>query len=163
MDAMHPDDATIPPDARQLSSREDQLVIPLHVEDVLVSKRRVDKSVVRIGTVTRHRDQLVEEQLSHERVEVEHVPIGRYVNSIPPVREQGDVTIMSVIEEVVVVERKLLLREEVHIRRVRTTEHHVETVKLREQEAVITRTPAGVPTTSAAPTPTNLSTLETEE
>jgi hypothetical protein len=41
-----------------------------------------------------------------------------------------------------VVERRLLLREEVHIRRVRTTERHVETVRLREQDAVVTRIPA---------------------
>ena len=49
---------------------------------------------------------------------------------------------MPVVEEVVVVERKLLLREEVHIRRVRATKQHVETVQLRQQEAVVTRTPA---------------------
>ena len=129
----------------------EDLVVPLHVENIAVSRRKTETSTVRIATVTRSRDHLVDEALTHERVEVEHVPIGRYVESIPPVREEGDLTIMPVVEEVVVVQRKLLLREEVHVRRVRTTEQHVETVNLREQEVVITRTPVAEATGAQAP------------
>ena len=58
-------------------------------------------------------------------------------------REEGDTTIISVVEEIVVVERRLVLKEEVRLRRVRVTEQHRETVVLREQDAVITRTEAG--------------------
>lgn len=61
---------------------------------------------------------------------------------MPPVREEGDTTIVSVVEEVVVIERRLMLKEEIHITRVHLTEHHRETVMLREQEAVITRAEA---------------------
>jgi stress response protein YsnF len=60
------------------------------------------------------------------------------------VREEGDVTIMPVLEEIIVVERQLILKEEIHIRQLRTTERHRETVVLREQDAVITRGEAGV-------------------
>lgn len=60
---------------------------------------------------------------------------------------------MPVVEEVLVVERRLWLKEEVHNRRIRTTEQHHETVQLREQEAVITRTPS---TTSGSETSTGL-------
>jgi hypothetical protein len=38
-----------------------------------------------------------------------------------------------------VVERRLMLKEEIHIKRVRTTERHQEKVTLRSQEAVVTR------------------------
>ena len=126
----------------RLTPNGEELVVPLYAEDVAVSRRRVDTSIVRVATVTHHRDHLVAESLTHERVEIEHVPVGRYVDAVPPVREEGDVTIMPVVEEVVVMERKLLLREEVHIRRIRSTEQHRETVQLRQQEAVVTRTPA---------------------
>jgi stress response protein YsnF len=61
---------------------------------------------------------------------------------VPAVRTEGDLTILPVVEEVVIVERKLLLREEVHIRRIQTTAKHVETVQLREQDAIVTRLPA---------------------
>jgi hypothetical protein len=73
-------------------------------------------------------------------VVVERVAIGRVVDAVPPVRHEGDVTILSVVEEVVVVERRLVLKEEVHLRRVQTTERYVETVTLREQDITVTRT-----------------------
>lgn len=50
-------------------------------------------------------------------VEVERVPVGRVIDEIPPVEGDADHTIIPSVEETVVVERKLLLREELHIRR----------------------------------------------
>jgi hypothetical protein len=44
-----------------------------------------------------------------------------------------------VVEEIVVVERRLILKEEIHIRRLHVSERHQEAVILRKQEAVITR------------------------
>jgi stress response protein YsnF len=44
-----------------------------------------------------------------------------------------------VVEESIVVERRLILKEEVRIRRLHIMERHQETVPLRKQEAVITR------------------------
>lgn len=146
----------------QPSQTREELVVPLYAEDVIVERRKVTKETVRVSTETRIREHLIDEQVTHERVEVERVPIGRYVDAIPPVREEGDLTIMPVVEEVVVVERRLLLREEVHIRRVRTTEQHVETVQLREQEAVITRIPAETSTPHAAEPLSPTINLETE-
>ena len=129
---------------------EDQQTILLHEETLSVARRTVETSTVHVATVTRHLDRVVDEDLARERVDVERVPIGRYVESAPPVREEGDLTILSVVEEVF--ERRLLLREEVHIRRIRTTERHRETVTLRKQEAVITRTPVDRQPDMASPT-----------
>ena len=120
-------------------------VVPLHTEDLAVSRREVTGDTTRVGVITRERDHQIDEELTHQRIEVERVPIGRVTDIVPPVRQQGDTTIMSVVEEVIVVERRLILKEEVHIRRVRSTEHHRETVVLRDQDAVITRTEAGEP------------------
>lgn len=50
---------------------------------------------------------------------------------------------ISVVEEVLVLERRLVLKEEIRLRRVRTTEQHRETVMLREQQAVIERSEPG--------------------
>jgi stress response protein YsnF len=51
--------------------------------------------------------------------------------------------VISVVEEVLVVERRLVLKEEIRLRRVRTIERHRETVTLREQQAVIERAEPG--------------------
>ena len=77
--------------------------------------------------------------LNHERVEIDRVPIGRPVDAIPPVRQEGETTILPVVEEIIVVERRLILREEVRIKRRHVSERHQEALVLRKQEAVITR------------------------
>ena len=127
----------------------DEAVLPIHAETVAVSRRKIDRAVVRATRTTVSREAMVDEELASERIEVERVPIGRIVETAPPVREEGDTTIISVVEEVVVVERRLMLKEEVRLRRVRTTERHVETVVVREQKVAVTRTPLGASASSA--------------
>jgi uncharacterized protein (TIGR02271 family) len=113
--------------------------ILLHAEDLTVSKLQVAGDIVRVRTVTREHETFVDETLNHERVQIERVPIGRQVEAIPPVRQEGDTTILSVVEETLVIERRLILKEEVHIRRLHVSERYQEAVALRKQEAVITR------------------------
>jgi len=55
----------------------EDLRIPLHVEAVSVSRREVEKANVRIALITGTREQLVDEELTHVRVEIERVPIRR--------------------------------------------------------------------------------------
>jgi len=117
----------------------DVQVLLLHKEDVAVSKR-VRKTRVCATRTTTTRDAVVEADLRHDRVVVERVAVGRIVDAVPPLRQEGDVTILSVVEETVVVERRLVLKEEVHLRRVQTTERHVESVRLREQAVTVSRT-----------------------
>jgi stress response protein YsnF len=112
---------------------------PLYAEDLTVSKRRIAGDRVQVSTVTREDATFVDETLNHERVEIDRIPIGRQVDAVPPVRQEGDTTILSVVEESIVVERRLILKEEVRIRRLHIMERHQETVPLRKQEAVITR------------------------
>jgi stress response protein YsnF len=117
-------------------------ILRLHAEDVTISRRTVAGDSVRIGTVTRERDHHIDESLAHVRVEVERVLIGRPIAAVPPIREEGDTTILSVVEEIIVIERRLILKEEVHIRRVHVAERHQESVVVREQSVEISRVEA---------------------
>jgi uncharacterized protein (TIGR02271 family) len=112
---------------------------PLYAEDLTVSKRQIAGDMVQIGTITRETESLVDETLNHERVQIDRIPVGRQIDAVPPVRQEGDTTILSVVEETIVVERRLILKEEIHIRRLHVSERHQEAVILRKQEAVITR------------------------
>lgn len=118
---------------------KDQVVVPLHAEEVSVAKRRVVTGQVKVGTVTKESEQLVEELLEHEHVEIERIAIGRQVDKAPSVRQEGDTLIIPILEEIVIVERRLLLKEEVHVRRTREKQPYQERVVIRKQEAVITR------------------------
>lgn len=118
------------------------VVVPLHAEELSVAKRRVETGRARISTVTREREELVEELLTREFVEIERKPIGKPLEHAPAVREEGDTIVIPVVEEVLVIERRLILKEEVRVRRVREREPHQERMKVRKQDVVITRCPA---------------------
>jgi uncharacterized protein (TIGR02271 family) len=118
---------------------KDQVVVPLHAEQVSVAKRRVVTGRLRVGTVTRETEQLVEDLLEHEHVEIKRIAIGKQVDKAPAVREEGDTLIIPILEEIVVVERRLVLKEEVRVRRIRERQPYQERVVIRKQEAVITR------------------------
>ena len=119
----------------------DQVVIPLHAEEVSIGKKQVATGRVKVSTVTHSREELVQQLLQSERVEIERVPMGQVVAKVPEIRTEGDITIIPVVEETVVLQRQLVLKEEVRIRRVRETQNYQERVILRQQEAVITRVP----------------------
>jgi stress response protein YsnF len=124
------------------SSFIEEQVLPLYSEELSVSRRKVERGV-RVHVRTISHDHLIDGSLAHEMVEVERVAIGRPVDAAPPVREEGDTTVISVVEEILVVERRLILKEEIRLRRSRVTEQHREIVTLREQQVVIERTDPG--------------------
>ena len=84
---------------------------------------------------------MIDELLHHEQVEIERTALNTPVDTIPSIRQEEDVIVIRVVEEVVRVERHLMLKEEIRIRRIRTTERFQERVSLRKQEAVINRLP----------------------
>lgn len=124
-----------------MEKSQDPTLIPLVAEEVSIGKRRIVTGQVKVATVTKEHEQLVEELLEREHVEIERTPVGREVDKTPPVREEGDTLIVPVMEERVVVERRLVLKEELRIHRTRETQPYQERVIVRKQEAVITRLP----------------------
>jgi len=68
------------------------------------------------------------------RAAVDRVPINLPVDEIPAVRQDGDIIIVPVVEEIVEVTRRLILKEEVHIRLEEETERYHDDVQLRRQD-----------------------------
>ena len=132
---------------------DSQIVIPLLAEEVSVAKRQIVTGRVEVATLCREREELVDELLNHEEVEIERTPIGKIVEQAPRIREDGDTITIPVVEEVLVVERRLLLKEEVRVRRVRGAERHQERVTVRKQDVVVTRHPAAKEGTAEGPAP----------
>ena len=121
------------------SEHQDEVVVRLHAEEVSVAKKRVVTGQVKVEAITRENEQLVEELLEQDHVEIGRTAISKQVDKAPEVREEGDTLIIPILEEIVVVERRLVLKEEVRIRRVREKQPYRERVVVRKQEAVITR------------------------
>ncbi len=118
---------------------EPPLVLPVLAEALDVRTRRVETGRVRITKVIHEREELIDEPLVQEEVTIERVPINRVVEGPIPVRHEGDSMIVSVLEEVLVIETRLLLKEEVHITTRRTDTHTPERVTLRHEDVTIER------------------------
>jgi stress response protein YsnF len=113
--------------------------IPLVEEDLSVEIREVETGRVRIRTLVDEHVELARADLARDRVEVERVPVGREVDQVPAVREEGDTLIVPVVEEILVVEKRLYLREELRLIRRRTVEPFEAPVTLRRTRAVVER------------------------
>ncbi|MBQ0821198.1 YsnF/AvaK domain-containing protein [Microvirga sp. HBU67558] len=117
-------------------------IIPLVEETATIDKRQVVIGHVRVRTVTGTVEELAHASVQREDVEVTRVPIDRVVETAPEIRTAGDVTIVPVLEEVLVVTKQLVLKEELHIRRRIETEAVEVPVTLRKQRAIVEREPS---------------------
>jgi uncharacterized protein (TIGR02271 family) len=127
----------------------DEAVMRLLVEELSVDKHRVETGRLRVRRVTQERTQNVDIDIEHVEAEFDRVPVGRFVDERPLMRETEDTIVIPVVEEVVVVERRLLLKEEIHVRKTRRVERRSEQVTLRSQDAEVLRLPPkGSPVTS---------------
>ncbi len=118
-------------------------VLPLLEEELRVEKRQVSTGKVRIRSVVETFEDSAAAVLEGERVDVTRVPIDRVVDEAPAIRTEGGVTIVPILEEVLFVEKRLVLKEELHIRRTATRETVSVPVMLRKQRAVVERSDNG--------------------
>jgi uncharacterized protein (TIGR02271 family) len=118
-----------------------EMVLRLLEEEFGVERRRVETGRVRVRKKTLERIVEVEETLERVEVDFERVPVDRIVEEMPRLSETEDTIIVPIVEEILVVERRLRLIEEVHIRKSRQTEQFRDRVKLRAQEVDVRRLP----------------------
>lgn len=114
-------------------------VLPV-IEEVLdVTRRREEIGRVRIQKHVYDRTEVVDEPLLRNNVTVTRVPINRAIEQPIGTRQDGETLIVPVLEEVLVVEKRLMLVEEVHITRHTTETHAPEEVTLRREEVTVER------------------------
>lgn len=117
----------------------DNTRIPIVEEEARLSKHATELERVTVRTSPEEKEVLVRDEVRRERVEVERVPIGQDVAEAPPVRIEGEVTIVPVLEERLVVEKRLVLVEELHLRRITRTEPVEVPVTLRRTRVEVDR------------------------
>jgi stress response protein YsnF len=117
----------------------DELHIPMIQEEAYVTKRAVETEHVSVRTSTREDSVVVREELRREQVEVTRVSVDREVAEAPAIRTEGDVTIVPVLEERLVIEKRLFLVEELHLRRSVATELVAMPATLRRTQVEVER------------------------
>jgi uncharacterized protein (TIGR02271 family) len=121
------------------ASHQQPRVLPVIVEELDVQKRSRETGRVRITKRVHDQEVLIDEPLLRDEVVIERVPINRFVEGSVSMRSEGDTLIIPLLEEVLVVEKRLLLKEELHLTKRRVETHQSQRVTLRREEAAIER------------------------
>jgi uncharacterized protein (TIGR02271 family) len=124
---------------KQAGRPTDKEVVPVVEETAVVRKERVATETVRLRKRVREDEEVLDIPVQTEAIEVERVPVGRWLEAPAEIRHEGDTTVYPVVEEVLVVEKRLRLVEEVRVTRRRTTRQVQERVGLRREEIVVER------------------------
>ena len=118
-------------------NKEADVTLKLAEEQIELTKQKVVDGRVRVTRSTTEHDEVINTLLNKEKVEVEHVAKAQHIESMPEIREENGVLIVPVVEEEIVVVRKLVLKEEIHIRKVQETVPFQEVVTRRKQQVNI--------------------------
>ncbi len=124
----------------RIEASDSDVVIPLIREELTVQKELVKKGTVRFTKVVRETPATVNEVLALDRVEVERVPKDEVLSTPPAVRMEGDVMIIPVVEEVLVVTKQFRLKEELRVVNKRTSEEFRQEFTLLSEELIVERT-----------------------
>ena len=128
----------IPFNLKDLKDRHSQ-ILPVVQEELHIEKRVHETGQVAVHIEPYVRQEVVEVPLADEQVVVERVVVNRPIDSPIPVRQEGNVTIVPVFEEVLVVRKQLILKEEVRITRNARVRQERKEVPLRTEEVHVLR------------------------
>lgn len=114
--------------------------IPVLQEELQVGKRTIDTGKgVRLHKSVREREHIVDQPLRQDELVVEHTAVGKILEAgqQPATRYEGDTLVVPVLEEVLIVEKRIRLKEEIRITLHRRETHARQKVALRSEEISI--------------------------
>ena len=117
--------------------------IPVIEEKVRVRRRKVEIGRIAIVKKVESREEVVDEPTIAHEYRIERVPINKTIDAPAPIRRHGATTILPVMEEILVVKKQLVLREEVRITRVRTEHRNPRRITLRRETVEVRQTRRG--------------------
>lgn len=120
----------------------DTIVMPVVREDVHIGATQVDTGKgVRIHKTVSEQPYQIDETLMRDAVNVRRVPVDMIValSEAPVARQEGDTLIVPILEEILVVEKRLRIKEEIHITRTAQAEQFADTVMLRSEHVTVER------------------------
>lgn len=114
--------------------------IPVLEERLNIGVKQVETGVVQVHKKIISQEVSQDIAVSHDEVEIERIPVNQYVEAAPAIRYEGDTTIISVVKEVLVVEKRLIVIEELHLTKKQIISTTTVKETLRKEEVEINRT-----------------------
>lgn len=126
---------------KQNTDHQQSLVskVPVIEERLKIGIRQVETGSVQIHKKVISEEVTQDVSVTSEEVHVERKVINQYVATAPAVRYEGSTTIIPVVKEVLVTEKRLMLVEEIHVTKKYIASTSTITETLRKEEIEINR------------------------
>ena len=132
---MEKDYASLPGDSNRPSNEEKAQTIPVIEEQLRADKKVVETGKVHISKKVVENQTSVTLPLIEESYSVERVPVNQVVDEPPQaLRYEGDTMIIPVMREILVVQKRYEILEEIRLTKKVTQEQHTEQVTLLKEE-----------------------------
>ncbi|MBV9304035.1 MAG: DUF2382 domain-containing protein [Acidobacteriaceae bacterium] len=122
-----------------MDETHDNVVIPVIGEELHADAVPVETGGVRITKHVKGHEEILEQELRKGRVEIKRIKTDRVVDGPQPVRRVGNKLIIPVVSEVLHVEKRWVVTEEIHLTQIEERETVREKVMVNREEAQIER------------------------
>ena len=125
-----------------VADSDSKTVIPLIEERLEVGKRPVSIGTVRLTKTVQEYSESLDEVLAIRTFDVERRVLNQPVDVAPPVRQEGNVTVYSLVEEQMVLTKQLVLKEEVRIIQRDAERRDTQVITLHKEHLIVERSDA---------------------
>jgi uncharacterized protein (TIGR02271 family) len=117
----------------------DETVVPVIAEELVAGTKAVTTGTVRVHKRVHERTEHVDMPVVRDVVDIKRVTVNRVVDRPPQIRTVGETIIVPVVEEEIVVTKRMVLKEELHLVRRRATSRASGDVTVRRETAQVER------------------------
>jgi stress response protein YsnF len=122
-----------------MDRRDNNVVVPVVNEELHADAIPVQTGGVRVVKHVEGHDEVLEQELRKGRVEVKRVKTERVVDGPQPVQRVGNTLVVPVVCEVLHVEKRWVVTEEIHLTQIEERETVQQTVTVSQEQAEIQR------------------------
>ncbi len=113
------------------------IIIPVIEEQLKVGKKMVETGRVKLSKQVTEEEESVSMPLIHEEINIEHIALNQFVETAPSIRYEGDTMIIPILREVAVVEKRIVLVEEIRVTKRQLQTESTEKVTLRKETIAV--------------------------
>jgi uncharacterized protein (TIGR02271 family) len=123
-----------------IKKEEQPSSIPVVEEKPVIGKKIIDKAKVIVSKTVNEESQVLNLPSINEQVQIERIPVNKVIDKIPDaIRYEGNTMIIPILQEITVVEKRILLAEEIRITKTAVSSTETKEITLRKEEIKIER------------------------
>jgi stress response protein YsnF len=122
-----------------MDRQQNEVVVPVVDEELHADAIPIQTGGVRVTKHVEGHDEILEQELRKGRVEVKRVRTDRVVDGPQPVQRVGNKLIVPVVSEVLHVEKRWVVTEEIHLTQIEERETVQQAVTVNREQAEVER------------------------